>query len=66
MIFSENALSVASRIEFVPNSSWITPRVRWKVLKEIMKHNRLSLLKPKKPPLFLALDQSLPLLLPLL
>jgi hypothetical protein len=65
MLFSENVLSVASRMRYMPMSSWLGLRVGWKLLKEIRKHNRLSLLKPENPPLFLTLNQSLPLLLPL-
>jgi hypothetical protein len=49
---------------FVPMSSWLTLKVGWKILKEIRKHNKLSLLKPKNPPSFLSLNPSLPLLLP--
>jgi hypothetical protein len=63
MLFSENVLSVASRMRFVPMSSWLGLRVGWMLLKELRKHNRLSLLKTENPPLFLALNQSLPLLL---
>jgi hypothetical protein len=33
--------------EIVPTSSWLTLKVGWKLLKEIRKHNKLSLLKPK-------------------
>jgi hypothetical protein len=56
MLFSENVLSVASRMRFVPMSSWIDLRVGWKLLKELRKHNKLSLVKPENPPLFLALN----------
>jgi hypothetical protein len=61
--FSENALSMDSRMRFVPTSSWLTPRVGWKLLKELRKHNKLSLLKPKNPLLFPTLNLSLPPLL---
>jgi hypothetical protein len=57
MLFSENVLSVASMMRFVLMSSWLDLRVRWMLLKEIRKHNRLSLLKTTNPPLFLALNQ---------
>jgi hypothetical protein len=57
MLFSENVLSVASRMRFVLMSSWLGLRVRWTLLKEIRKHNKLSLLKTENPPLFLALNQ---------
>jgi hypothetical protein len=63
MLFSENVLSVALGMRFVPMSSWIGLRVGWMLLKDIRKHNRLSLLKTKNHPLFLTLNQSLPLLL---
>ena len=62
MIFSENVLSVASRMILIPMFSWISLRVGWKILKEIRKHNDVSLIKLENPPLFLALNQSLPLL----
>jgi hypothetical protein len=65
MLFSENVLSVASRMGFVPMSSWLSLRFGWKLLKEIRKKNKLFLLKLENPPLFLALNQSLQLLLPL-
>jgi hypothetical protein len=55
--FSENVLSVASRMIFVLMSSWLGLRVRWTLIKELRKHKRLSLLKTKKSPLFLALNQ---------
>jgi hypothetical protein len=48
-VFSKNVLSTASRMRFVPMSSWLGLRVGWKLLKELRKHNRLSLLKPKNP-----------------
>jgi hypothetical protein len=54
--FSENVLSVASRMRFVPMSSWLDLKVGWTLLKELRKHNKLSLLKTKNPPLFLALN----------
>jgi hypothetical protein len=57
MLFSENVLSVASKMRFVPISSWLGLRVRWRLLKELRKQNRLSLLKIENPPLFLALNQ---------
>jgi hypothetical protein len=57
MPFSENVLSVASRMRFMPMSSWLGLRVGWRLLKEIKKHNRLYLLKTGNPPLFLALNQ---------
>jgi hypothetical protein len=57
MLFSENVLSVASRMRFVLMSSWLGLRVGWMLLKELRKHNRLSLLKTENPPLFLALNQ---------
>jgi hypothetical protein len=56
MLFSESVLSMASRMRFIPMSSWLDLRVGWMILKEIRKHNRLSLLKTKNPPLFLALN----------
>jgi hypothetical protein len=65
MIFSKNVLSVASRMRSVPMSSWLGIRLGWKLLKEIREKNELSLLKPENPPLFLTLNQALPLLLPL-
>jgi hypothetical protein len=57
MPFPENVLSVASRMRFVPMSSWLGLRVGWRLLKEINKHNRLYLLKTGNPPLFLTLNQ---------
>jgi hypothetical protein len=54
--FSENVLSVASRMRFLPMSSWLGLRFGSRLTKEIRKHNRLSLLKTKNPPLFLALN----------
>jgi hypothetical protein len=57
MPFSENVLSVASRMRFRPMSSWLGLGVGWRLLKEIKKHNRLYLLKTKNPPLSLALNQ---------
>jgi hypothetical protein len=56
MLFSENVLSVASRMRFGPMSSWLSLRVGWRLLKEIKKHNRLYLLKTKNPPLSLSLN----------
>jgi hypothetical protein len=56
MIFYENVLLVASRMIFVLMSAWLGLRVEWTLLKEIRKHNRLSLLKTANPPLFLALN----------
>jgi hypothetical protein len=38
MLFSENFLSVASRMRFVLMSSLIGLRVGWKLLKEIRNH----------------------------
>jgi hypothetical protein len=57
--FFDKDLLVALRMRFIPTSSWLTLKVRWKLLKELRKHNKLSLLKPENPP------SSLPLLLPL-
>jgi hypothetical protein len=57
MFFSENVLSVASRMIFVPMSSWLGLRVGWRLLNELRKHNRLSLLKIGNPPLFLTVNQ---------
>jgi len=54
--FSENVLSMASRMRFVPMSSWLGLRVGWRLLKEINKHNMLYLLKTENPPLFLTLN----------
>jgi hypothetical protein len=54
--FFDNFLLVESRMKFVPMSSWLGLRVGWKILKELMKHNGLSLLKPENHPLFLALN----------
>jgi hypothetical protein len=51
--------------EIVPMSSWLTLRVGWKLLKEIRKHNRLSLLKPENHPFFPTLNPPLQPLLPL-
>jgi hypothetical protein len=65
MFFSENSLSISSRMKSMPTSTWITLKVGWKLLKDIRKHKKLSLLKLEKPPSFLTLKQSLPLLLPL-
>jgi hypothetical protein len=45
--FSKNVLSVASRMRFVPMSSWLDLKVGWTLLKELRKHNKLSLLKTK-------------------
>jgi hypothetical protein len=56
MPFSENVLSVASRMRFMPMSSWISLRFGWRILTEINKHNMLYLLKNGNPPLFLALN----------
>jgi hypothetical protein len=56
MIFSENVLSVASRMILIPMFSWISLRVGWKILKEIRKHNDASLIKLENPPLFLSLN----------
>jgi hypothetical protein len=56
MLFFDNVLSMASRMIFVPMSSWLGLRVGWRILKEIRKHNKLSLLKIGNPPLFLALN----------
>jgi hypothetical protein len=61
--FSENVLSMASRMRFVLMSSWLSFRFGWMLLKEIRKHNMLSLLKTTNHPLLLTLNQSLPLLL---
>jgi hypothetical protein len=61
----ENVLLVAPRMRFMPISSYLNLIVGWKLLKELRKHNKMSLLKPENPPLFLALKRSLPLLLPL-
>jgi hypothetical protein len=55
MPFSENVLSMASRMRFVPMSSWHSLRVGWRILKEIKKNKRLYLLKTGNPCLFLAL-----------
>jgi hypothetical protein len=56
MIFSENVLSLVSRMRFMLMSSWLGLRVGWMLLKEIRKHNRLSLLEIENPPLFLTLN----------
>jgi hypothetical protein len=56
MLSFESVLSVASRRRFRPMSSWLDPRVEWKLLKEIKKHNRLYPLKTENPPLSLALN----------
>jgi len=65
MIFSRNALSVASRMRLMPISSWLAIRVGWKLLKELRKHNRFSLLKLENHPFFPALNSPLQPLLPL-
>jgi hypothetical protein len=57
MLFSENVLLVASRMRFVLMSSWLVLKVGRMLLKEIRRHNMLSLLKTTNPPLFLALNQ---------
>jgi hypothetical protein len=57
VFFSENFLSVASRMRFVLMSSWLGLGFGWTLLKELRKHNRLSVLKIENPPLFLALNQ---------
>jgi hypothetical protein len=57
MLFFENFLSVASRMRFVPMSSWLSLRVGWRLLKEIRNKNMSSLLKNENPLLFLALNQ---------
>jgi hypothetical protein len=49
MPFSENVLSVASRMRFGPMFSWLRLRVGWRLLKELKKHNRLYLLKNENP-----------------
>jgi hypothetical protein len=54
--FSENVLSVASRMKFVPMSSWLGLGVGWRVLKELKNHNRLYLLKTRNPLLSLRLN----------
>jgi hypothetical protein len=56
MLFSENVLLVDSRMRFMPMSSWLGLIVWWNLLKEIRKNNKLSLLKPENPPLFLILN----------
>jgi hypothetical protein len=56
MIFSKDVLSVASRMIFVPMSSWLGLKVGWTLLKELRNKNKLSLLKTENPPLFLALN----------
>jgi hypothetical protein len=63
--FFENDLSVVSKMIYVPMPSFFSPIFGWKLLKELRNHNMLSLLKLENPPLFLSLNQSLPLLLPL-
>jgi hypothetical protein len=57
MLFLENVLSVASRRRFMPMSSLLGLKVGWRLLNELRKHNRLSLLKTRNPPLFIALNQ---------
>jgi hypothetical protein len=57
MLFFENVLSMASRMRFMPMSSWLSLIVGWRLLKELNKHNMLPLLKTGNPPLFLALNQ---------
>jgi hypothetical protein len=57
MPFSENVLSMASRMRFGPMSSWLGLGVGWRLLKEIKKNNRLYLLKTGNPPLSLSLNQ---------
>jgi hypothetical protein len=54
--FFENVLSMAARMIFVLMSSWLGLIVGWTLLKELRKHNRLSLLKTANSPLFLALN----------
>jgi hypothetical protein len=56
MLFSENVLSMASRMRFVLISSWLNLTVGWKILNELRKNNNFSLLKPENHPLFLALN----------
>jgi hypothetical protein len=41
--FFGNALLVASRMRYVPMSSWISLKVGWKLLKHIRKHNILTI-----------------------
>jgi hypothetical protein len=43
-------------------SSWLDPRVGWRLLKELKKNNKLYPLKTENPPLSLTLNPSLPLL----
>jgi hypothetical protein len=50
VFFSENPLSVASRMIFVSMSSWIALKFGWKILSELRKNNMLSLLKPENHP----------------
>jgi hypothetical protein len=56
MIFSENVLSVASRMRFVLMYSSLGLGFGCTLLKELRKHNRLSLLKTTNTPLFLTLN----------
>jgi hypothetical protein len=56
MLSFKSVLSVASRRRFGPMSSWLDPRVGWRLLKDLKKHNRLYPLKTENPPLSLALN----------
>jgi hypothetical protein len=56
MLSFESVLSVASRRRFGPMSSWLNPRLGWRILKEIKKYNRLYPLKTENPYLSLALN----------
>jgi hypothetical protein len=49
--FSGNALSVASRMKSMPKSSWLTPRLGWKLLNMPRKHNKLFF--PNQKPSFI-------------
>jgi hypothetical protein len=56
MLSFESVLSVASRRRFGPMSSWLDPRVGWRLLKELKKKNKLYPLKIENPPLSLTLN----------
>jgi hypothetical protein len=65
MLSLGNALSVASKMKFVPMFSWHAPIIGWKLLNEPRKPNKLSPPRPTNPPFLLTLNPPIFLLLQL-
>jgi hypothetical protein len=65
MIFFQGCFITGLKDETDARVLMAWPQIGWKILEEIRKKNNLSLIKLENHPLFLSLNQSLPLFLPL-